>query len=79
MNNKNVFKFIAFARHAANTVSSWVDWHNAVFGMNGKFVELFPERIDREEFMDSSYVNIIDAMSQKPREEKSIKEWTTKV
>ncbi len=76
MNHENAHQFIEFAKKVADEVSFWVDWHNAVFGMNGKFMELFSTCDDRLEFTKSSYNDIINDIAEELRKGKSIKEWT---
>ena len=42
---------LAIAKELARTAKSSVDFHNAFFGIGGKFGELFPARAERAAFM----------------------------
>lgn len=42
---------LAFARAAAAKAESWIELHNAVFGMGGKISELFPDQASRTRFV----------------------------
>lgn len=41
---------LRIAKDLAKHAKSATDFHNAFFGIGGKFGELFPERADREAF-----------------------------
>lgn len=41
---------LAFARERAKTAENWIDLHNALFGIGGRLVELFPAESDRTAF-----------------------------
>jgi hypothetical protein len=41
---------LTIAKRLAKDAKSSVDFHNAFFGVGGKFGELFPERAEREAF-----------------------------
>ncbi len=41
---------LEFAREAAKTAKTWVELSNAIFGIGGKFGELFPTQSERVEF-----------------------------
>jgi hypothetical protein len=41
---------LLIAQALAKNAKSAVDWHNAFFGIGGKFGELFPTRAEREAF-----------------------------
>lgn len=40
-------EFLDFARQQARKTKTWIDLHNAIFGIGGKFSELFPEQSER--------------------------------
>jgi hypothetical protein len=42
------------ARDLAKSAKSSVDFHNAFFGIGGKFGELFPDRAEREAFLKTA-------------------------
>lgn len=42
---------LAFARAAAGKAESWIELHNAVFGIGGKISELFPDQTSRARFV----------------------------
>ena len=41
---------LRIAKELAKEAKSSIDFHNAFFGVGGKFGELFPERAEREAF-----------------------------
>jgi len=41
---------LEFAEEKAKTCQTWVELHNAVFGIGGKFTELFPTQSERVQF-----------------------------
>jgi hypothetical protein len=45
---------LAIARELAKEAESATDFHNAFFGIGGKFGELFPTRAEREAFLRTS-------------------------
>lgn len=51
MNKKTAQEALKIAKELAKTAKSATDFHNAFFGIGGRFVELFPERADREAFL----------------------------
>jgi hypothetical protein len=51
MNKKKAQEAVKIAKQLAQTAKSSTDFHNAFFGIGGKFGELFPERADREAFL----------------------------
>jgi hypothetical protein len=51
MNKKKAQEEVKIAKQLAQTAKSSTDFHNAFFGIAGKFGELFPERADREAFL----------------------------
>lgn len=67
-------KLLAFAKRKAKATKEWTELHNAVYGIGGKLVELFPTQRDRIAFMRTDEArqvnNLIDelqARSAKPR------------
>ena len=44
-------KALHIAKELAKTAKSSVDFHNAFFGIGGRFGELFPERAERQAFL----------------------------
>jgi hypothetical protein len=42
---------LEFVRQTAEAGGSAIDVHNAFFGNGGKFHELFPSRVQREDFL----------------------------
>jgi hypothetical protein len=51
MNKKRADEALKIAKELAKTANSSTDFHNAFFGVGGKFGELFPERAEREAFL----------------------------
>ena len=51
MNEKRAQEALKIAKALAKTAKSATDFHNAFFGVGGKFGELFPERAEREAFL----------------------------
>jgi hypothetical protein len=51
VNEKKAQEALKIAKELAKTARSSTDFHNAFFGVGGKFGELFPERADREAFL----------------------------
>lgn len=41
---------LAFARQKAAQTRSWIEFHNALFGMGGRCTELFPTQAERVRF-----------------------------
>ena len=39
-----------FVKEKAKTCETWIELHNAVFGIGGKFTELFPTQSERVQF-----------------------------
>lgn len=74
--NETAGQFVDFARQIAEEVSNWADWHNVVFGAEGKFSELFPTEAERAAFVDSRFYAEIEEISQGLRAGNSIKEFT---
>lgn len=76
MNDKKAQAFVIFARQVAKEETIWADWHNRVFGVGGKFVELFPTKKDRVQFVNSSYYTQIERLSKALRKGMSIQQYT---
>lgn len=51
MKGKKPQQALTIARELARKAKSSVDFHNAFFGIGGKFGELFPTRAEREAFL----------------------------
>lgn len=51
MNQQKAQEALQIAKELARTAKSSTDFHNAFFGVGGKFGELFPERAEREVFL----------------------------
>ena len=54
MNKKKAQHALKIAKELAKSAKSATDFHNAFFGVGGKFGELFPDRTDREAFLKTS-------------------------
>jgi hypothetical protein len=50
MNRTKAQEALVIAQEIAKHAKSAVDFHNAFFGVGGKFAELFPMRDEREAF-----------------------------
>jgi hypothetical protein len=50
MNPAKIQEALQIAQELAKHAKSSIDFHNAYFGIGGKFGELFPSRSEREEF-----------------------------
>jgi hypothetical protein len=56
---------IRIAKELAKEAKSSVDFHNAFFGIGGRFGELFPERAEREAFAKTpEYQQILELRSE---------------
>ena len=53
---------LLIARELAKDAKSSVDFHNALFGIDGKFGELFPMRAEREAFLKTQEYREISRM-----------------
>jgi hypothetical protein len=62
MSKKKAQEALKIARELAKAAKSATDFHNAFFGIGGKFVELFPDRAEREAFLKTSEYRQIDQM-----------------
>lgn len=51
MNKSKAEEALRVAKELAKTAKSATDFHNAFFGIGGKFGELFPDRAQRESFL----------------------------
>ncbi|MCI0376888.1 MAG: hypothetical protein L0215_04735 [Gemmataceae bacterium] len=51
MNEKRAKEALKIAKKLAKAAKSATDFHNAFFGVGGKFGELSPERAEREAFL----------------------------
>ena len=54
MNSAKAQDTLLIARELAKQSKSAVDFHNAFFGVGGKFSELFPTRDERERFAQTA-------------------------
>lgn len=79
MNEVTAKEFVVFARRVAEEEAAWADWHNRVFGTDGKFMELFPTQEERAEFVESRFHAEIERISNDLRVGKSIAEYTVPV
>ncbi len=50
MNNTKAQEALRIAQEVVKQAKSATDFHNAFFGIGGKFGELFPTRAEREDF-----------------------------
>ena len=51
MNKKQAQQALSIAKELAKQAQSSIDFHNAFFGIGGKFGELFPTRSERAAFL----------------------------
>jgi hypothetical protein len=51
MNKKKAQEALKIAKELAKAAKSATDFHNAFFGIGGKFGELFTERAERQAFL----------------------------
>lgn len=51
MNKSKAEEALKIAKELAKTAKSATDFHNAFFGIGGRFGELFPDRAEREAFL----------------------------
>lgn len=61
---------LAYARQAAATAGSWIDLHNALFGLGGKLIELFPGESNRAAFARTEEYKEIMALIDAARAER---------
>jgi hypothetical protein len=69
---KKAQEALAIARELAKKSKSSVDFHNAFFGIGGKFGELFPTRAERDAFFETPEYREIFRMRAKLREAESV-------
>jgi hypothetical protein len=63
---------LRIAKDLAKTAKSSVDFHNAFFGIGGRFGELFPDRAEREAFAKSAeYREIVQLRAALRQEDKA--------
>jgi hypothetical protein len=79
MDESKVRQFMAFARRVAEEEAEWADWHNIVFGVDGKFAEMFPTEAERREFTQSAFWAEIEGIERALREGKTLAEYTLPV
>lgn len=79
MNDSKANEFVSFARRVAQDEAAWADWHNRVFGVDGKFAELFPTEGERLEFSESGHYAQIEKLSDNLRAGKRIDDYTLPV
>jgi hypothetical protein len=61
-------QLLAFAKRQAKHCKTWIDLHNQVYGIGGKFVELFPQPGDRAAFAKTpQYREIAELLAGLPR------------
>ncbi len=58
-----------FAERLAAQSASWVALHNALYGIGGKLLELFPTEADRSAFAKSAAATRIHALLEELRDE----------
>lgn len=64
---------LQIARELAQQAKSATDWHNAFFGIGGKFGELFPTRAEREAFAQTpEYQEIVRLRAALQQREKTV-------
>jgi hypothetical protein len=54
MTKKKAQHALSIAKELAKKANSSIDFHNAFFGVGGKFGELFPSRSEREAFLKTA-------------------------
>ncbi len=60
------------ARDLAKNAKSAVDFHNAFFGIGGKFGDLFPTRAEREAFLKTQEYREISRMRAELRKSEKV-------
>jgi hypothetical protein len=70
---------LAFAEQRATEVADWLELHFALFGVNGKATELFPNEDERSAFLRSpQYKRILALMDTLPRPpDKEVREFVS--
>lgn len=72
MDKTNLQQAVEFVKEQASRGVSATDLHNAFFGNNGKFAELFPARADREAFMQTDEYQQIFRIRESLRAKESV-------
>jgi len=68
---KKAQRALLVAKQLAKKAKSSVDFHNAFFGIGGKFGELFPTRAERDAFLKTpEYREIFRMRAELPNSEK---------
>jgi predicted HicB family RNase H-like nuclease len=66
---------LKFTEEKAKTCETWIELSNAVFGIGGKFTELFPTQGERVQFTKTEeYVKIQELIGSLPAPTKSVDE-----
>jgi len=60
----NAQRALDFVRKRSATATSWVELHNAFYGIGGKFIELFPSQTERAAFSQTQEFREISAIIQ---------------
>lgn len=64
---------LAVAKELAKDAKCATDFHNAFFGINGKFGQLFPKRAEREAFLKTpEYEEIFQMRAAMRRSERTL-------
>jgi hypothetical protein len=69
---KKVQQALLIAKELAKNAKSAVDFHNAFFGIGGKFGELFPARAEREAFFKTQEYREISRMRAELRKSEKV-------
>jgi hypothetical protein len=72
MKRKEAQQALLVARELAKNAKSSVDFHNAFFGIGGKFGELFPTLAEREAFLKTQEYREISRMRAELRESEKV-------
>lgn len=65
-------ELLEFAQERAKTASRWEDLSNAIYGIGGRFAELFPDQKERTAFAKTSeFKAIADLISKLPHGERA--------
>ena len=65
-------ELLSFAQESAKHAKTWMDLHNAVYGLGGKFGELFPDQKSRTVFAKSSQFHEIGHMIRALNKDESV-------
>lgn len=61
-------QLLAFAKQRGATCKTWIDLHNAVYGIGGKFGELMPKQSERAAFVKTpEFQQVADLIAALPR------------